>query len=201
MDLALFDFDGTITTRGTYPGFVRFAVRPGRKLVGSIILSPLLVGHRARLVSDRTIRAAMSRIGFWRDDQNRLRRLGEQYAREVLPDLIRPVALERIAWHKARGDVVVVVSASLDAYLEPWCWTLNVEVICTQLEGSDGLLTGRYAGGDCCGEAKARRIRERYALTDYGTIYAYGDTEDREMLELADRKFIRWKEVGARGIP
>jgi hypothetical protein len=31
MDLALFDFDGTITTRGTYPGFIRFAiVRRGR---------------------------------------------------------------------------------------------------------------------------------------------------------------------------
>jgi phosphatidylglycerophosphatase C len=196
MDLALFDFDGTITTKGTYPGFVSFAVRPRRKVVGGIILSPLIVGYRSRLVSDRTMRIAMSRIGFRGEQPDRLRRLGKQYAKEILPNLIRPVALERIAWHKARGDRVVVVSASLDVYLEPWCRSFGVDVMCTQLETSEGRVTGRYVRGDCCGEVKARRIRERYALSEYGAIYAYGDTEeDRQMLEMANRIFFRWQEV------
>jgi HAD superfamily hydrolase (TIGR01490 family) len=196
MDLALFDFDGTITTKGTYPGFVRFSVRPRRKVIGGIILSPLIIGHRTRLVPDRAIRKAMSRIAFWREEPGRLRKLGERYAGEVLPGLIRPTALERIAWHKDRGDLVVVVSASLDVYLEPWGRTLGVEVLCTQLEAGDGRFTGRYLRGDCCGAAKAARIRERYVLSDYGTIYAYGDTEeDRQMLEMADRKYFRWREV------
>jgi phosphatidylglycerophosphatase C len=196
MDLALFDFDGTITIKGTYPGFVSFAVRPRRKIVGGIILSPLIVGYGGRVVSDRAIRKAMSRIGFWGEEPDRVRRLGERYAEEVLPSLIRPAAHERIAWHKARGDLVVVVSASLDVYVGPWCRTLGLDVICTQLEASGGRLTGRYLRSDCCGEAKATRIRERYALRDYGTIYAYGDTEeDRQMLEMADRKYFRWQEV------
>ena len=196
MDLALFDFDGTITIKGTYPGFVRFAVRRRRKVIGGLILSPLIVGYRCRLVSDRTIRKAMSRLGFWAEEPARVRRLGERYAEEVLPNLIRPVALERITWHKARGDLVVVVSASLDVYLEPWCSALGVDVVCTQLAASDGRFTGRYSRGDCSGEAKATRIRERYVLSDYGAIYAYGDTEeDRQMLEMADRKYFRWREV------
>lgn len=187
MDLAVFDFDGTITTKGTYPGFVSFAVRPGRKLVGGIILSPLLIGYRCRLVSDRGIRKAISKVGFWGEEPDHLRRLGEQYAEEVLPGLIRSVALERIAWHQARGDRVVVVSASLDVYLGPWCGALGVDVICTQLEIRDGRLTGRYVRGDCCGDEKVRRIRERYTLADYETVHAYGDTEeDRQMLEMAD---------------
>ena len=196
MDLAIFDFDGTITIRGTYPDFMRFAVRRPRQLAGGILLSPLIVGYRGLLVSDRAMRTAMSRIGFWNEDPARLRKLGERYAREVLPDLVRPHALERIAWHKARGDRVVVVSASLDVYLEPWCRALDVDVICTQLETGDGRLTGRYLRGDCCGHAKATRIRERFALGDYGTIYAYGDSEeDRQMLEIADRMYFRWQEV------
>lgn len=195
MNLALFDFDGTITTKATYPGFVSFAVRPGRKLVGGTLISPLLLGYRAGLVSDRAIRPVMSRVGFWRDDPDRLRKLGQRYAQEVLPALIRPRALERIAWHKAQGDLVVVVSASLDVYLEPWCWSQNLEVICTQLEIRNHRITGRYVAGDCCGEEKPRRIRERYSMADYGTIYAYGDTdEDREMLQMADRRFFRWQE-------
>ncbi len=196
MDLALFDFDGTITSKGTYPGFVRFAVGTRRKIVGGLILSPLIIGYRLRLVSDRAIRKAMSRVAFRGEEPDRLRRFGGRYAAEVLPGLIRPQALERIAWHKARGDRIVVVSASLDMYLVPWCRMTGVDVICTQLEVSDGLLTGRYVRGDCCGEEKVRRIRDLYTLADYVTVHAYGDTEeDRDMLEMADRKFFRWEEV------
>ena len=29
--------------------------------------------------------------------------------------------MERIEWHKSNGDEIVVVSASLDVYLGPWC--------------------------------------------------------------------------------
>lgn len=138
----------------------------------------------------------MSRVGFRGEDPTRLRDVGERYAADVLPGLIRPLALERIAWHKARGDRVVVVSASLDVYLHPWCRTLGVDVICTELEARDGRLTGRYVRGDCCGAEKARRIRERYTLADYATVHAYGDTEeDREMLELAQRRHFRWEDV------
>lgn len=198
MDLALFDFDGTITTKGTYPGFVSFAVRPHRKFVGAVVLCPLLVGYRCGFVSDRRIRKAISRVGFWREDPGRLRAFGECYAADVLPVLVRPEALERIAWHKARGDRVVIVSASLDVYLHPWAATAGVEVVCTELEVQDGRLTGRYVCGDCCGEAKARRVRERYPRSAYGTVYAYGDTdEDREMLEMADRRYFRWEEINA----
>ena len=90
----------------------------------------------------------------------------------------------------------MVVSASLDAYLVPWCRPLGLDLICTELEISDGRLTGRYVQGDCWGDEKVRRIRERLTLDDYDTVYAYGDTEDdRAMLDLADRKYFRWQEV------
>ena len=44
MDLALFDFDGTVDP--TYPAFVRFAVRRSRKLLGGFVLTPLILGYR-----------------------------------------------------------------------------------------------------------------------------------------------------------
>ena len=46
MNLALFDFDGTITTGDTFTPFIRYAVRPTRMVVGGLILSPVLVGYR-----------------------------------------------------------------------------------------------------------------------------------------------------------
>jgi HAD superfamily hydrolase (TIGR01490 family) len=123
--------------------------------------------------------------------------LGERYAREAIPPLLRPAALERIDWHKSRGDRIVIVSASLDVYLEPWCAAMELEVICTRLETHGERLTGRYMGGDCCGPEKARRVRERIRVSNYPTIYAYGDSdEDRELLGMADRRYYQGQELG-----
>jgi HAD superfamily phosphoserine phosphatase-like hydrolase len=121
--------------------------------------------------------------------------LGARYSAS-LSALVRPEALERIRWHQANGDVVVVVSASLGAYLRRWCEGHGVELLCSELDSKDGVLSGRYAGGDCTGSEKARRVRERYDMKRYPIIYAYGDTkEDRELLSLATKAFFRWQEV------
>jgi HAD superfamily hydrolase (TIGR01490 family) len=202
MDLALFDFDGTITTRGTYPDFLRLAASPARKAAGGVVLGPVIAGHRCGLVSDVALRRTLSMATFRGQDAHRVNELGEAFARDRLPGLVRPIAADRIRWHHARGDHVVVVSASLDAYLVPWCRTAGLDVICTTLEVRNGRLTGRYVDGDCCGSEKARRIRGRYALADYGRVHAYGDThEDHEMLALADRKYWRWTDVSERATP
>ena len=90
----------------------------------------------------------------------------------------------------------MVVSAALNVYLEPWCKNLGVEVVCTELESVSGTLTGRYRNGDCTGPEKVRRVRERYDPTQFETIFAYGDTyEDVELLNLADRRYFRWREI------
>ena len=75
MDLALFDFDGTITVDPTYPAFVRFAVRPTRKLFGGIVLTPLILGYRMGLLSAGQMKGDFaSRI--LGEDSLRLRSLG-----------------------------------------------------------------------------------------------------------------------------
>lgn len=102
--------------------------------------------------------------------------------------------MRRLRWHQDRGDRVAVVSASLDAYLKPYCEALGVDRICTELETEQGVLTGRYRGGDCTGEEKARRVRSRYDLAGFDTVYAYGDTnEDQQLLRLATHPFFRGK--------
>jgi phosphatidylglycerophosphatase C len=121
---------------------------------------------------------------------------GADYARDVIPSLLRPNACERVAWHKARGDTVVVVSASLAVYLSHWCREVGVDLIATELEAENGILTGRCRQGDCSRHEKKRRVLERYQLGDYGTVYAYGDTrDDRELLGIAHKKFYRWREL------
>jgi len=196
MNLALFDFDGTITSSDTWTPFMRMAVRPSRMRVAVVVLSPVIVGYRLGLLTSSKGRRAAARVGFYGEPAEVIRRHGQRYASTALPGTLQPQAMERLEWHRSQGDEVVVVSASLDAYLIPWCAERRLACICTTLEERAGRLTGRYVDGDCTGAEKVRRIRARYDLSRYRAIYAYGDSgEDRELLSLAHRKFYRWQEI------
>ena len=196
MNLALFDFDGTITVGDTWTPFMRTAVRPARVVAGRVLLAPAYVAYKSGVMTAGRVREMAARIGFTGETAAAVHGLGAQYARDTLPAMVRPRATKRIAWHQARGDEVVVVSASLDVYLAPWCEERGLPCVCTTLEERNGRLTGRCVDGDCCGEEKVRRLRERYVLSRYDEIYAYGDTpDDQPMLTLAHRKFYRWQEV------
>ncbi len=158
MNLALFDFDGTITYEDSFSNFVKRSVPKSRLTRGYLFLAPWIAGYR---------------MGFVREE-----------------------ALERIRWHKNQGDKIVVVSASLDLYLKPWCETYDLDLICSKLEVKEGRLTGKYLGGDCTAGEKRTRVEKAYDLKNYKKVYAYGDTnEDNELLAMADVRYFRWKEV------
>ena len=196
MNLALFDFDGTITTREMFPDFMRFSVAPRRLAAGKVLLAPWIGGYRMGVVSGNSVRSRIVHFGFRGVPEASVREAGHAFARDVLPGVVRPVALDRIHWHQAQGDRVVVVSGSLDVYLSHWCEQQGVELICSRLESADGRLTGCYLGAQCVGEEKSRRVRESCGLDAFDAVYAYGDTyEDLEMLSLADKKYYRWQEV------
>lgn len=199
MNLALFDFDGTITFTDTFTPFLFVAVERGRIAIGCVVLAPLIVGYRMGIISETAARTRVARFGFRGRREADVRQAGATYARDVLPGVIRPNALERIHWHKTQGDVVVVVSASLDVYLAEWCRRHGLDLICTELETRDGILTGEYRHGECIGKEKPRRILERYNLQNYAIVYAYGDTAgDHDMLSIAHKRYFQWQEIANR---
>jgi phosphatidylglycerophosphatase C len=156
----------------------------------------MIMAYKLGLVPPSLMRATVVGFGFRGKREADVRELGLSYAREKISAITSPRALERIGWHKAQGDAVVVVSASLDVYLCAWCEEAGVDLICTELEARGGTLTGRYRDGDCTGKEKARRVRERYDVRAYEIVYAYGDTkEDEAMLALAHKRFFRWREI------
>jgi phosphatidylglycerophosphatase C len=190
VNLALFDFDGTVTFGDTFTPFLRRTASPSRRALGVPLLSPLVVAYRLGWLGASQMRAAASFVCFRGRAEADVRACGERYA-TGFGERVRPESLARIRWHRDNGDTVVIVSASLDAYLRGWCRELGLELICTELESKRGTLTGRYRGGDCTGPEKARRVREQYDLARYETVYAYGDTaEDRELLALASERYF-----------
>ncbi|HUA80683.1 MAG TPA: HAD family hydrolase [Dyella sp.] len=196
MNLALFDFDGTITQREMFADFMSAAVSTRRMVAGSVLFGPMLAGYKLGLVSGNVIRASVVHFGFRGMRADKVRAAGRRFAVDVLPTALRPDAVERIRWHQRQGDRVVVVSGALDVYLAHWCDQHGLDLICSGLETRGGVLTGRFRGAQCVGAEKSRRIRQALDLNEFPVVYAYGDThEDLEMLQLAHRRYYRWQEM------
>lgn len=198
MNLALFDFDGTITTREMFPDFIRFAVERRRLAVGKVLLAPLIVGYNLGFLPGTLVRAAIVKFGFSGVPLSAIEAHGLTFAQSILPSVVRPEAMDRINWHKSRRDTVVVVSGAFYVYLCHWCRAHEIDLICSCLEHKHGVLTGRYLGNQCVSAEKARRVREVYDLSGYERIYAYGDTkEDLALLAIAHERYYQWRLVPA----
>ncbi|CAD0358010.1 HAD family hydrolase [Xanthomonas sp. WHRI 8391] len=191
MQLALFDFDHTITTCDTYARFLRKVATPAQLAAARWQVGPWVLGYRVGLISAQALRARVTRLVFSARSLEEMTMHGAAYARNELPGMLRTNMMQRIDWHQAQGHEVVVVSGSLDLYLQPWCAQHDLSLICNRLEHHAGVLSGRYANGDC-GPHKATQIRLRYDLSQYECVHAYGDSrEDTPMLALAQQRWYR----------
>lgn len=197
-NLALFDFDGTITSRELFGDFIRSAVTPGRLALGRVRLAPVVLGYKLGVVSATSARARIVDFAFRGRSESVVQDAGARFAQELVPTMLRPVAMTRIRWHQEQGDAVAVVSGGFDFYLSHWCRQHGLTPLCSQLEASEGVLTGRYLGAQCVGAEKVRRVREAFDLGRFAQVYAYGDTkEDMDLLAIADHRFYRWQALSA----
>ncbi len=192
MPLALFDFDGTITTDDSLLKFIRFVVGDRRFLLGLVVLSPMLVLYKLKLIPNYKAKQYMLSWFFKGMRKVDFLKVANEYSLVHIDKILRPKAIEKINWHKNQGHKVVVVSASIECWLRPWCEKNNLELIATKLEIKDDIVTGKLLSKNCYGVEKVNRIKEIYNLKDFEYIYAYGDSSgDKQMLELAHEKFYK----------
>lgn len=190
--LALFDFDGTITARDSFILFLFYSQPWWRMLASTIVIGPIAALYWLKLLHADTAKKAVVRVVFSGMDSERYQALAQSFASERLPRLVRSEALERIAWHRHLGHRMIVVSASLEDYLRPWCAANEIELIASRVEIVDGRLSGCLKGENCSGAEKVRRIREIVRESDYDVIFAYGNSHgDIEMLKIAHKPCYR----------
>ena len=193
MKLAIFDFDGTITRSDSFIRFIYFSNGAVKAYWGFILLSPVLLLHLLRVLPNWITKQIVVTYYYRGWTVERFNALARKYAERDLNKIVRPQAIEKIHWHIKEGHHVVVVSASIENYLQEWCRTMRVDLLGTRLEIHDGRLTGKIAGKNCHGLEKIRRINEKYTLGDFDYIYAYGDTQgDLPLKAIAQEFYYRF---------
>lgn len=186
MNLALFDFDGTISSRDSFLLFLWYADK--HKVVRTCFSSvPQILFYKLGLYANQNLKETFLEALFAGKRIDELQTASKQYCHVVIPTIIRPGFWQRLAWHRQRGDEVVVVSASPEFMLEPWCRSHGLGLIGTEVETDDqGRLTGKIAGENCMGYEKVRKLRRHFEIDEYDNLFTYGDTRsDLPMLELA----------------
>jgi phosphatidylglycerophosphatase C len=183
--VAAFDFDGTLTRRDTLVPFLRRA-RGHWAIVRAAVAARGARGRDAFKV------ALVGRL-FRGWPAVRVDELGRAYVPTLLAAL-RAESRERLEWHRRRGHAVVIVSASLGAYLRPLADRLGIDdALAVELVAdAAGTLTGEVVGGlNNRGPEKVARL-EAWLDARFGPgadveLWAYGDSSgDAELLAIAD---------------
>jgi phosphatidylglycerophosphatase C len=186
--VAAFDLDGTLTRQDCVTPFLRLVA--GRRLW--LALARNAPGATVALVTrDRDRLKEIATTSLRGTPRAELDTLGRAFAETIVESRLRVDTPARLAWHRARGDVTVIVSASFEAYVQPLGVMLGVDdVLCTRLESSpEGILTGRLDGPNCRGAEKVHRLTGWLAARglERAELWAYGDSKgDDELLALAD---------------
>lgn len=191
--LAIFDFDGTITYKDTFLEFMKFY--KGRMFFysGFARLSPIMGMFMCKLIPNYKAKEAALSHFFKGEDIAEFNNKCQMFCDAIVPGLIIPKALEAIIAHQESGDRTVVISASAENWLAPWCKKYNLELIATKLEVKGGKITGKLLGQNCYGEEKECRLKSFLEITDYDEIFVYGDSPgDKNILKLATHPHYRY---------
>ncbi|MDP6908149.1 MAG: HAD-IB family hydrolase [Flavobacteriales bacterium] len=190
--LALFDFDGTISSKDSFVAFMKFTHGKPVFIMRMAMGFLTFFGWKIGLVKSHftKVKALRSFYKGWTEEQMTDAR--KLFTKEVIPTILFPKAIERINWHKEQGHRVIVVTASCDAWLRDWTIEMNLELLCTEMELKNGLYTGELSKPNCRGKEKVSRVKQHLNLEDYQEVYAYGnDHGDKQMLAIADHPHFR----------
>ncbi len=192
-NLAVFDFDGTITNKDTFNDFIIFSYGRLKFYVAMLFISPVIILYLIGIVKNDIPKSIIWRLFFSAMPLKKFTQLCINYAEQRLPLLIKSTATERIKWHLAKNDTVIINSASIANWITPWADKHGItQVIATTIAIDNDLLTGKFATPCCYGKQKVTRLEQMFSANTYKKLYVYGDSKgDRALLNIADYAFYK----------
>ena len=187
--IVAFDFDGTLTTKDTLIEFIRYAYGTGAFVKGFLSYAHLLVLMKLGLYPNWKAKQKVFSYFFEGMKIEEFDGLCQRFAKDN-QHLLRPKGIEAIQQALDKGAEVLIVSASIDNWVQPFF--AEVKVLGTQVEVIDGKLSGRFLTKNCYGQEKVNRILALFPNRSEYHLTAYGDSRgDKELLTFADESHYK----------
>ncbi len=196
VEVAAFDFDGTLTRHDTLLPYLWRSLGWPRFLGALVLSAPWLIAYAVGLMSNHRAKARLLQVSLGGRTLEEVGQWSADFVEQYLPSQWNSHTMEQLARHQRLGHLCVLVSASPGIYLHAAGQVLKLHaVLCTELETAGGRLTGRMLTSNCHGEEKVLRLRA-WLAEHVGQkpmiLHAYGDTRgDVPMLNLADCAWYR----------
>lgn len=192
--VAVFDFDGTLIEGDSFMPFLSFACGPlaayatavealgryalqrlcnkptesMRTFVKGFLIKRLLAGRPVA-----SLATAIEKVRCWMQPNE--------------------AGMRALRDHKARGDMIVIASGSLDLYLPSLLRDVPYDaLLCTDVDVKDGVIVGDMINGNCVRRCKAERLKAWLEKEGpFDDSYGYGNyPHDLPMLDLVQHRVI-----------
>jgi HAD superfamily phosphoserine phosphatase-like hydrolase len=190
-----FDFDGTLTKRDTFIRIIVYARGWWRLIGGLLLFSPILVMMKLRLYPNWKAKQQVFSFFFKGMSIDAFDELCRNFAHDS-QKLLRKKGVRTLSEAVAEGSDVVIVSASIINWVEPFFSDYGgaVKVEGTKIDVRNDIVTGKFLTKNCYGEEKVKRISRRYPNRKSYYLIAFGGSKgDRRMLDYADEAYYRWR--------
>ena len=192
MSLAIFDLDNTLLRGDSDHAWGEFLVEQGAVdrerfasennryyaayLAGTLDIYEFLEQHQLRPLAEH--------------DRTTLERWRTEFVRTKIAPLITPAARALVDQHRARGDTLLIITATNRFITAPIAEAFGIpHLIATELEELNGQFTGKVAGVPSYREGKVERLSEwlndRHESLDDSWFYS-DSHNDLPLLNLVD---------------
>lgn len=193
-NLAIFDFDGTISKKDSTNFFLKNSF--GRiyffygyyvRFIHLYILSKIGLYNFIKLKEKR--------ISFFLKNipSKKFNQFVRKFNNHFFKSHLKLTALNRLDWHKKRNHRIVILSATLQPLLSEWSLANHYTLIANNLSFQNDTLTGSFERPDCSYDEKVVRLKEVIDLDNFEYIYGYGDTpSDLCFLNVVDESYFEY---------
>jgi len=191
--IVAFDFDGTITVEDSFFKFIIFTKGRFRLLLGLLTCSPFLVAFKLRLYPRQKAKEKLFSFFYKNTPIDKFNHWGEAFVAEI-DAMVKPEAIKAIKKHLDEMATVLIVSASIDAWIRPWAEKTGIsEVLATQVEvDKENKLTGKFHTKNCVRQEKVNRLTAAFPNRNEYTLTVYGNSlGDKELVAFADKGWYR----------
>lgn len=186
-----FDFDGTLTKKDSFLLFIKFAKGKLFLYINLLYFIVLWILFKIKILNRHQAKELIFKRCFKNMPIEKFDKYAVLFSAE-LDKILRKNVKEKIKTYKAKGHTIVIISASIINWIQPWAKQNNIKhIIATELEiDYNQNLTGKFKTPNCWGIEKVNRLLIAFPKKEQYKLLFYGDSlGDKALMNIADKGY------------